>query len=137
MLYKLFYSLYEIYSPFNVFRYITFRTALAAITAMVITFMMAPWLIKQLKKYNLTQRVRHDGPKTHYYKSNTPTMGGIIIILSILISVVMWGDLSNKYVLIMIAAISGFGMIGLMDDYLKAVRQNSKGLHQQFQISRF
>ena len=128
MLYKLFYSFYEVYSPFNVFRYITFRTALAVITALLITFIMAPAVIQRLRELSLTQQVRADGPKTHLYKKQTPTMGGILIILSVIISVLMWGDLSNKYMLIMIVAITGFGMIGLADDYLKTIKKNPKGL---------
>jgi phospho-N-acetylmuramoyl-pentapeptide-transferase len=128
MLYKLFYSLHEVYSPFNVFRYITFRAALATITAMVITFILAPWVIEMLKKASFTQYVRDDGPKTHLDKTGTPTMGGMLIIFSIVMSAAMWGDLGNKYVLIMMAAIVGFGLIGLTDDYLKATKRNSKGL---------
>lgn len=128
MLYKLFYSLHELHSAFNVFRYITFRTALAVVTALIITFIMGPWIIKFLRKFSYTQHVRDDGPKTHLYKSGTPTMGGILIILSVLVSVVMWGDLGNVYVLIMMFAITGFGAIGLVDDYLKTIRKDSKGL---------
>jgi phospho-N-acetylmuramoyl-pentapeptide-transferase len=128
MLYKLFYSFHDYISPFNVFRYITFRTALAVITALLLTFIMAPWLIEKLKKLSLTQHVRYDGPKTHLNKTGTPTMGGILIILSVVLSVLMWGDLNNKYILIMLLAIIGYGAIGLTDDYLKSVRKNSKGL---------
>ncbi len=128
MLYKLFYSFHEIYFPFNVFRYITFRTALATMTALIITLVMAPWLIEKMKKHSLTQQVRQDGPKTHLSKAGTPTMGGILIIMSVVISVLMWGDLSNKYIRIMIAAIVGFGLIGFADDYLKAIRKNPQGM---------
>ena len=128
MLYKLFYSFHEVYSAFNVFRYITFRTALAVITAFLITFVMAPWVIQKLKKLSVIQHVREDGPKTHLDKAGTPTMGGILIILSVVISTMMWADISNKFILIMITAISGFGFIGFADDYLKAVKKDSKGL---------
>lgn len=128
MLYKLFYSFQDVYSPFNVFRYITFRAALAVITALLISFVLAPWIIRKLKKLSMTQYVRDDGPKTHLDKTGTPTMGGILIILSVVISVLMWGDLSNKFVLIMLLAITGFGLIGLVDDYLKVVKKNPKGL---------
>ncbi|GBE03670.1 phospho-N-acetylmuramoyl-pentapeptide-transferase [bacterium BMS3Abin09] len=128
MLYKLFYSLHEVYSPFNVFRYITFRAVLATITALVITFILAPWLIAMLKKADFIQHVRDDGPKTHLKKTGTPTMGGLLIIFSVVMSVAMWGDMNNKYILIMMAAIVGFGFIGLADDYLKAIRRDSKGL---------
>lgn len=128
MLYKFLYSLSEFYSPFNVFRYITFRTTLAVITAFIICFVFAPWLIKKLKNLNYTQYVRDDGPKTHLDKTGTPTMGGILIILSVVISVLLWADLSNKYILIMLLSILGFGGIGMTDDYLKLVMSDSKGL---------
>ena len=128
MLYKLFYSLQDVYSPFNVFRYITFRAALAVITALLISFILAPWVIKKLRNLSMTQHIRDDGPKTHLDKTGTPTMGGILIILSVVTSVLMWGDLSNKFVLIMLLAITGFGLIGFVDDYLKAVKKNPKGL---------
>ncbi len=128
MLYKLFYSFSEFYSPFNVFRYITFRTTLAVITALLITFVMAPWIIEKLRQFSLTQHVRDDGPKTHFAKKGTPTMGGILIILSVVVSVLLWGDLSNKYILIMILAITGYGIIGLADDYLKSIKKDAKGL---------
>ncbi len=135
MLYKLLYSLHEIYSPLNLFKYITFRTALAAVTSMLITFIMAPWVIKQLRKMSMTQYVREDGPRTHLGKTGTPTMGGVLIISSVMISVLLWGDLGNKYVLTMLVAIFGFGMIGLADDYLKAVKKNSKGLGGWYKFS--
>jgi phospho-N-acetylmuramoyl-pentapeptide-transferase len=128
MLYKFFYALHDFYSPFNVFRYITFRTALAALTSLLITFILAPWIIGKMKKFSMTQHVRNDGPKTHLGKEGTPTMGGVLIILSIVVSVVMWGDLANKFMRIMIVAILGFGLIGFTDDYLKAVRRDPKGL---------
>jgi phospho-N-acetylmuramoyl-pentapeptide-transferase len=128
MLYKLFYSFHDFYSPFNVFRYITFRTALAALTSMLITFVLAPWIIERMKRFSMIQHVRDDGPKTHLGKEGTPTMGGVLIILSIVASVMMWGDLANKFMRIMIAAIIGFGLIGFADDYLKAVRRDPKGL---------
>lgn len=128
MLYSLFISLQELYSPFNVFRYITFRTALAALTALLVTFIVGPWIIGRLRRLSLTQYVRDDGPKTHLSKSGTPTMGGILIILAVLSGVILWGDLNNKYILIMILALVGYGIIGLTDDYLKTVRKNARGL---------
>ncbi|MBI4682458.1 MAG: phospho-N-acetylmuramoyl-pentapeptide-transferase [Nitrospirae bacterium] len=128
MLYKLIYSFHELYSPLNVFRYITFRAALAVITALLIHFLLAPWIIKKLRKVSFTQYERDDGPKTHLHKAGTPTMGGILIILSVLASVLMWGDLSNKFILIMMLAITGYGCIGLADDYLKVIKKDSKGL---------
>jgi len=128
MLYSLFYSLYEIFSPFNVFRYITVRTALAVVTALLISILLAPWIIERLKKFSFTQYVRDDGPKTHLNKTGTPTMGGILILSSVILSVLMWGNLSNKFIWIMLLATVGFGFIGLADDYLKIIKQNAKGL---------
>ncbi len=129
MLYKLFYSIQDLYSPLNVFRYITFRAALAVITALLISFILAPWVINKMKNLSMTQYVRDDGPRTHLDKAGTPTMGGILIILSVVISVLMWGDLSNKFILIMLLAITGFGLIGLVDDYLKTIKKNAKGMN--------
>jgi len=128
MLGDILYSLQEWFSPFNVFRYITFRTALAVITALLTSFLLAPYLIEKLRKLSLTQYVRDDGPGTHLNKGGTPTMGGILIISSIVVSVLMWGDLGSKYIWIMLLALVGFGAIGFVDDYLKVRRRNSKGL---------
>ncbi len=128
MLYELLYSLSEYYFPFNVFRYITFRTVLAAITASLLTFMLAPSVIERLRSFSLTQQIRDDGPKTHMSKAGTPTMGGILILASILATALLWMDLRNPYTWVLITATSGFGLIGLTDDYLKVVRRNHKGL---------
>jgi phospho-N-acetylmuramoyl-pentapeptide-transferase len=135
MLYNLLYSLHDIFSPLNVFRYITVRSALAVITAFLISFIFAPWLVKRMRKFSLTQQVRDDGPTTHLNKSGTPTMGGILILSSIILSVLMWGDLNNKYVLLMIAATLGFGAIGLVDDYLKITKKNAKGLRAWYKFA--
>ena len=128
MLYNLLYALHDVYSPFNVFRYITFRTAIASVTALLISFLIAPWLIKRLRKFSLVQHVRDDGPQTHLNKLGTPTMGGILVLLSIILSVFMWGDLGNKYIWVLLTATFGFGGIGLVDDYLKVKRQSARGL---------
>ncbi|MBU4320642.1 MAG: phospho-N-acetylmuramoyl-pentapeptide-transferase [Thermodesulfovibrionales bacterium] len=128
MLYSLLYSLHDWFSPFNVFRYITFRTALAVLTAMLITFIIGPKVIKRLRKFSITQQIRDDGPQTHLGKTGTPTMGGVLIIISILVTILLWGDLTNKYILMMIFSLVGFGTIGFIDDYLKVVRRDSKGL---------
>lgn len=128
MIYKLLYSLHYIFSPFNVFRYITFRTALAIITAMLFSLIFGPWTIKCLKRISMTQQIRDDGPQTHLKKSGTPTMGGLLIIASILAALFLWGDLENMYVLLMVFSIVGFGAVGFLDDYLKAVRKDPKGL---------
>jgi phospho-N-acetylmuramoyl-pentapeptide-transferase len=135
MLFKLFFSLHEVFSPFNVFRYITFRTALAVITALAISFVFAPLIINQLRKRNITQHVREDGPKEHKNKTGTPTMGGVLILTSIILSVLMWGDLENKFIWIMLTATFGFGMIGFIDDYLKAVTRSPKGLKARYKFA--
>ena len=134
MLYSLLYSLHEWFSPLNVFRYITFRTSLAVITAMLISLIFGPWIINKLRKLSLTQHIRDDGPKAHMGKAGTPTMGGLLIILCILLSVLMWGDLKNIYVWTMIVSLLGFGAIGFLDDYLKIIRKSHKGLraYQKF-----
>lgn len=128
MLYSLLYSLHDWFSPFNVFRYITFRSALAVLTAMIITFILGPKVIKRLGRFSVTQQVRDDGPQTHLGKTGTPTMGGVLIIISIIVTVLLWGDLTNKYILTMIFSLVGFGTIGFIDDYLKVVKRNPKGL---------
>lgn len=134
MLYNLLYNLHDWFSPFNVFRYITFRTALAVITAMFFSFVLGPWMIKKLRRLSLTQHIRDDGPKAHMEKAGTPTMGGVLIILCIIISLFMWGDLKNIYIWTMIVALLGFGTIGFFDDYLKIIRKSHRGLraYQKF-----
>ncbi len=128
MLYSLLYNLHDWFSPLNVFRYITFRTSLAVLTAMVFSLLLGPWIIGRMKRLSMTQQIRDDGPKTHINKAGTPTMGGILIILCILLSVFLWGDLKNMYIWIMIISLTGFGLIGFFDDYLKITKKNHKGL---------
>ena len=134
MLYDLIYSLHNWFSPLNVFRYITFRTALAVLTAMITALILGPWIINRLKKFSMTQHIRDDGPKAHLGKAGTPTMGGLLIILCILVSVFLWGDLKNIYIWTMIVALVGFGAIGFFDDYLKITGKSHKGLraYQKF-----
>ncbi len=128
MLYSLLYKLHDWFSPLNVFRYITFRTALAVITAMLITFIIGPAVIRRLRRFSVTQHIRDDGPQTHLGKAGTPTMGGVLIIISILITILLWGDLTNAYIWVMSFSIVGFGAIGFIDDYLKIIKKDSKGL---------
>ncbi|RMG69338.1 MAG: phospho-N-acetylmuramoyl-pentapeptide-transferase [Nitrospirae bacterium] len=128
MLYQFLYGLHEYYFPFNVFRYITFRTALAVLTAALLTFLFAPPVIAWLKRLSLTQQIREDGPSSHLTKEGTPTMGGILILGSVLLTALLWMDLKNPYVWIIIIATGGFGLIGFVDDYLKVTRRNHKGL---------
>ena len=124
MFYYIFYTLCNI----NLFQYITFRAGGAILTSLIITFLIAPAIIRNLKKYKIGQIVRNDGPKTHQVKSGTTTMGGIIILISSLISTFLWARLDNDFILWLIAATIYFGMIGFVDDYLKLVKKNPKGL---------
>ncbi len=134
MLYSLIYSLHDWFSPLNVFRYITFRTSLAILTALFLSLLLGPWMINKLRNLSLTQQIRDDGPKAHLGKAGTPTMGGILIITCIMVSMLMWGDLKNIYIWIMIVSLLGFGFIGFLDDYLKVHRHNHRGLraYQKF-----
>ncbi|MBF0343224.1 MAG: phospho-N-acetylmuramoyl-pentapeptide-transferase [Nitrospirae bacterium] len=134
MLYYILYSLHDLYTPLNVFRYITFRTAIAVITALLITFALGPLVIRFLKQISLTQQIRNDGPQSHLTKAGTPTMGGILILISILTSVLLWGNLANKYIVIMILSTLSFGVIGFIDDYLKVSKRNSKGLKARYKF---
>ncbi|MBN9132499.1 MAG: phospho-N-acetylmuramoyl-pentapeptide-transferase [Nitrosomonadales bacterium SCN 54-20] len=113
---------------FNVFSYITLRTVLAALTALVISFIVGPTMIRKLTAYKIGQAVRDDGPQTHLVKAGTPTMGGALILVSIAITTLLWADLSNRYVWIVLITTLGFGMIGWVDDYRKVVYRNPKGL---------
>jgi phospho-N-acetylmuramoyl-pentapeptide-transferase len=134
MLYSLIYGMHDWFSPLNVFRYITFRTSLAVLTAMFFSLVLGPWIIRKLKRLSVTQQIREDGPKAHMGKAGTPTMGGILIILCILLAILMWGDLGNMYIWTLIVSLVGFGGIGLLDDYMKLARQSHKGLraYQKF-----
>ena len=127
MLYHLLYPLYTTYSFFNVFRYITFRTIYAMITAMIIAFFLGPWLIRKLQSLQIGQSIREEGPNTHFVKKGTPTMGGILIILSVTISTLLWANLTVDYVWLVLLVTIGYGLIGSVDDYRK-LSNGSKGL---------
>lgn len=128
MLYHLLYPLHTIFSAFNVFRYITFRTIYASLTAFLICLFLGPWTIQKLTEMQVGQYIREDGPQTHLKKAGTPTMGGILILLGVVSSTLLWTDLTNGYVWIVLLVTVGFGLIGFMDDYLKLVVKRSKGL---------
>jgi len=128
MINELFEFLYGIFSPFRVFSYLTFRSAFAALTTLLICFIFGGRIIEFLRKIKIGQSIRTDGPQTHLAKSGTPTMGGIFIILSVVIAMLFWGDLQNKNIWITMGAFLAFGAIGFLDDYLKVKRHNSEGL---------
>jgi phospho-N-acetylmuramoyl-pentapeptide-transferase len=128
MLYHLLYPLHTTLSVFNVFRYITFRTIYASLTAFFICFLLGPWVIKRLSSLQVGQYIRNDGPQTHFEKAGTPTMGGTLIIISIAVSILLWSDLTNYFVWIVLFVIIGYGLVGFIDDYLMQVKKQSKGL---------
>jgi phospho-N-acetylmuramoyl-pentapeptide-transferase len=113
---------------FRVFQYLTLRAILAALTALVISFLIGPWMIQKLQVNQIGQRVRDDGPKTHLPKAGTPTMGGLLILVAITFSTLLWADLSNRFVWVTLLVTLAFGLIGFWDDYLKLVVGNTKGL---------
>lgn len=128
MLYWLTQLLQGQYHAFRVFQYLTFRSILAALTALLVGLFCGPLMIKWLRNLQIGQMVRDDGPKTHLSKAGTPTMGGVLILLAVLASSLLWGDLRQPALWIVILVTAGFGIVGWIDDYRKVVRKNSKGL---------
>ena len=118
----------EQFSIFGVFRYLSLRAILGVLTALGLSMMLGPWMIKKLVELQVGQAIRNDGPQSHLSKSGTPTMGGALILFSIGLSTLLWGDLENRYVLVVLAVTLLFGLIGWVDDYRKVVEKNSKGL---------
>src|SRR5260370_40200655 len=117
MLYYLLYEkLFPYVSPFRVFRYTTFRTAFASLTALFLCIALGPWLIAKLREFQIGQYIREEGPKSHMKKAGTPTMGGILIIISILVPTLLWANLRNVYVWIALFGLLRFGLIGCCDD---------------------
>ncbi len=113
---------------FNVFSYITLRSVLATMTALVISFVIGPRMIRKLTEYKIGQSVRDDGPQTHLIKAGTPTMGGALILVSIVVTTLLWADLRNRFVWVVLLVTLGFGTVGWIDDYRKVVHRNPKGL---------
>ncbi len=113
---------------FNVFNYITLRAVMATLTALVISFIVGPMMIRKLTVYKIGQSVRDDGPQTHLSKAGTPTMGGALVLVSVAVTTLLWADLSNRYVWVVLVVTIGFGAIGWVDDYRKVVNRNPKGL---------
>jgi phospho-N-acetylmuramoyl-pentapeptide-transferase len=128
MLYHLLYSLHDTYGFFNVFRYITFRTLIASLTSLLISFVFGPWLIRRLTARQIGQNIRPDGPERHLAKAGTPTMGGTLILFSLVLATLLLADLTNVYVWIVLGVTVGFGAIGFVDDYRKLRLANSKGM---------
>ena len=129
MLYWLLYEkLYPFFRPFRIFRYLTVRTAFASLTALLIALFIGPWVIQKLREFQIGQFIREDGPQSHLKKSGTPTMGGVLIVIAIVLPTVLWSDPSNPFVWVAVFAILAFGAIGFVDDYIKVVKRRSLGL---------
>jgi phospho-N-acetylmuramoyl-pentapeptide-transferase len=133
MLCHIFYSLTNIWTPFNVFQYITFRAGGAVLTSLIISLLISSAVIKKLAKFK--QVVRNDGPATHLYKKNVPTMGGIIIAISIIVSSLLWAKLNNRFILCLLFGTLWMFTLGFVDDYLKLKRQNSRGLSAKWKLA--
>ncbi|HOQ71735.1 MAG: phospho-N-acetylmuramoyl-pentapeptide-transferase [Smithellaceae bacterium] len=128
MIYEFLYPFHTVFSSFNVFRYITFRTIFASITALLICLVFGKWFIDKLQRMQIDQQIREDGPKTHLVKKGTPTMGGMLIIFAVTVSTILWTNLSVVYVWLVLLVTVGFGLIGFLDDYRKLAGKNSRGL---------
>jgi phospho-N-acetylmuramoyl-pentapeptide-transferase len=122
------YPLFKYFTPFNVFLYLTIRGAFAALTTLLVFFVFGGRIIEFLRKLKVGQSIREDGPQSHLKKSGTPTMGGLLIILSVLVAMLFWGDLQNRNIWIIMSSFVAFGLIGFTDDYLKVTRHNASGL---------
>jgi phospho-N-acetylmuramoyl-pentapeptide-transferase len=128
VLYHLLYALRGELSLLNVTRYITFRTAVASLTALLIVLFLGPWMIERLRRLQIGQHIREEGPQAHKAKAGTPTMGGVLVLVGILVPTLLWADLTNLKIWIVVAATLAFGAIGFADDYIKVVRKRSLGL---------
>ena len=129
MLYWLLYlKLFHYFPPFRIFRYLTFRTAFASLTALFTGLIVGPLVINRLREFQISQYIREEGPKAHQKKAGTPTMGGLLIVISIVVPTLLWADLSNRFIWIAVFATCAFGAIGFADDYTKVVNRRNLGL---------
>jgi phospho-N-acetylmuramoyl-pentapeptide-transferase len=128
MLFHLLFRFHETFSFLNVTRYITFRTAAASLTALAISLVLGPWMIRKLRDFRIGQIIRQEGPESHRVKAGTPTMGGLLILASAIVPTLLWTDLTSPYIWIAVLATVGFGAVGFADDYLKLTRRSHHGL---------
>jgi phospho-N-acetylmuramoyl-pentapeptide-transferase len=129
LLYWLLYEkLFPFFHPFRIFRYLTFRTAFASLTALLIALFIGPYVIQKLREFQIGQYIREDGPQSHQKKSGTPTMGGVLIVIAIVLPTILWSDPSNPFIWITVGSTLAFGAIGFADDYIKVVQRRSLGL---------
>ena len=134
MLLHLLYPLHTQFGVLNVIRYITFRTAAASLSALAISLLLGPWLVRRLREFQIGQVIRQEGPQSHRAKAGTPTMGGLLILTAAFVPTLLWADLTNAYVWIAVLTTAAFGAIGFADDYLKIVRRNHHGLRPRYKM---
>lgn len=134
MLFELFFWLKDSIGAFNVFRYVSFRTMTALLTSLLITLLLYPWFIRRLQKQQIGQVIRDDGPESHFSKAGTPTMGGVLILFAVVISTVLWSDLTNRYVWVILTTTIGFGVVGFIDDFMKLRGKSSAGLSGKIRL---
>tara|TARA_Y100001970_G_scaffold55466_1_gene70280 strand:+ start:5814 stop:6917 length:1104 start_codon:yes stop_codon:yes gene_type:complete len=134
MLYYILYPLREYFSPLNVFQYITFRSASAAILALILSFILGPLIINQLRKKQIGEKIREEGPQSHLSKEGTPTMGGFIILIAIILPTLLFADIYNPFVQILVISTIWMGLIGFIDDYLKSIKKMKKGLVAKYKL---
>ena len=134
LLFKVLFTLRPRFSVLNVTRYITFRTAAASLSALAISLLLGPWLVRKLREFQIGQIIRQEGPTSHRPKAGTPTMGGLLILTAALVPTLLWADLTNVYVWIVVVTTAGFGAIGFADDYLKLVRRSHHGLRPRYKF---
>ncbi|HLQ85732.1 MAG TPA: phospho-N-acetylmuramoyl-pentapeptide-transferase [Salinisphaeraceae bacterium] len=125
----------HLYSGFRVFQFLTFRAILSILTAMLFSFVLGPWMIRRLSFHQIGQQIREDGPQSHLAKGGTPTMGGTLILVAVLVSTLLWADIANRWVWLALLVTAGFGAIGFVDDYRKLVYRNSRGLSAKAKYS--
>src|SRR5262250_150357 len=130
ILYEFLFPLNRYWAPLrvlNVFQYITFRTAYASITALLISLILGPWLIKRLREFQIGQHIREEGPKSHQAKAGTPTMGGVLILVSVILPTLLWANLRNAFVWLVMLSTLAYGGIGVADDYLESRHKRNLG----------
>lgn len=135
MLFKLFFALKDVYGPFNLFRYVSFRVIAALITSLLICLFLYPWFIRKLQERQIGQVIRKEGPESHYSKAGTPTMGGVLMLLSVVVTTLLWADLSNAYVGLILVMTVGFGVVGFIDDAMKLREKNTAGLSGKIRLA--
>ena len=135
MLFELFFQLKDTFGPLNVFRYVSFRVLMAMGTALLICLALYPWFIRKLQLQEVGQVIREDGPESHFDKEGTPTMGGVLILFSVVTSTLLWADLTNPYIGVILAISVLFGVVGFIDDYMKLRAQSSGGLSGKIRLA--